>query len=89
MANYEEMLASIKTRGVKQVLQFASDGLESMCDAVKRQFPDVQHQQCWVHLSHTVARYIRNKNRKTVLGDLKKVYQLGSAGEAEKHSGNF
>lgn len=89
MANYEEMLASIKTRGVKQVLQFASDGLESMRDAVKRQFPDVQHQQCWVHLSRTVARYIRNKNRKTVLGDLKKVYQLGSAGEAEKHSRNF
>lgn len=83
-ANYEEMLTSIKARGVKQVLLFASDGLEGMRDAVKRQFPEAEHQQCWVHLSRTVARYIRSKDRKTVLGDLKKVYQSGSAGEAEK-----
>ena len=83
-ANYEEMLASTKARGVKQVLLFASDGLEGMRDAVKRQFPEAEHQQCWVNLSRTVARYIRSKDRKTVLGDLKKVHQSGSAGEAEK-----
>lgn len=45
-ANYEEMLTSIKARGVKQVLLFASDGLEGMRDAVKRQFPEAEHQQC-------------------------------------------
>ena len=83
-ANYEEMLASIKQRGVEEVLLFASDGLEGMRDAVKRQFPKAEHQQCWVHLSRTVARYIRNKDRKEVLGDLKKVYQASSEESARE-----
>lgn len=83
-SNYEEMLTSIKARGVKQVLLFASDGLEGMRDAVKRQFPEAEHQQCWVHLSRTVARHIRNKDRKTVLSDLKKVYRSASADDAKK-----
>ena len=83
-SNYEEMLASIKQRGVEEVLLFASDGLEGMRDAVKRQFLKAEHQQCWVHLSRTVARYIRNKDRKEVLGDLKKVYQASSEESARE-----
>lgn len=39
-SNYEEMMSEIKSRGVKEVLLFASDGLEGMRDAVKRQFPN-------------------------------------------------
>lgn len=83
-SNYEEMMAALKARGVKQVLLFASDGLEGMRDAVKRQFPEAEHQQCWVHLSRTVSRYIRNKDRKEVLGDLKTVYRATSEEEARK-----
>lgn len=95
--NYEEMLTSIKGRGVKQVLLTASDGLEGMRDAVKRQFPEAEHQQCWVHLSRTVARNIRQKDRKEVLNDLKPVYRAKSEAEArtaldaflEKHTGHY
>ena len=96
-ANYEEMIQGIKSRGVKQVLLFASDGLEGMRDAVKRQFPDADHQQCWVHLSRTVCRYLRKKDRKEILGDLKIVYRAKSEEEAEealqeflnKHGGQY
>lgn len=96
-ANYEEMMQGIKSRGVEQVLLFASDGLEGMRDAVKRQFSDADHQQCWVHLSRTVCRYIRNKDRKEVPGDLKSVYRAESEEKAEKalqefldrHSGKY
>ena len=83
-SNYEEMMASLKARGVKQVLLFASDGLEGMRDAVQRQFPEAEHQQCWVHLSRTVSRYIRNKDRKEVLGDLKAVYRATSEEDARE-----
>lgn len=88
-SNYEEMMASIKARGVKQVLLFASDGLEGVRDAVKRQFPEAEHQQCWVHLSRTVCRYIRNKDRKEVLGDLKAVYRADSEDEARQALADF
>ena len=83
-SNYEEMMASLKARGVKQVLLFASDGPEGMRDAVKRQFPEAEHQQCWVHLSRTVSRYIRNKDRKEVLGDLKAFYRATSEEDARE-----
>ena len=88
-ANYEEMMESLKSRGVKQVLLFASDGLAGMRDAVKRQFPEAEHQQCWVHLSRTVTRYIRNKDRKDVLNDLKSVYRSNSEDEAKKALSEF
>ena len=88
-ANYEEMMESIKKRGVKQVLLFASDGLAGMRDAVKRQFPEAEHQQCWVYLSRTVARYIRNKDRKNVLDDLKSVYRATSENEVRKALAEF
>ena len=87
--NYEEMLTSIKERGVKQVLLFASDGLEGMRDAVNRQFPQSEHQQCWVHLSRTVARYIRQRDRKELLNDLKSVYHADNAENAERALTSF
>ena len=83
-SNYEEMLKTIKQRGVKQVLLFASDGLEGVRDAVKRQFPESEHQQCWVHLSRTVSRYVRNKDRKEMLEDLKTVYRASSEDTAKE-----
>jgi len=88
-SNYEEMLAGLKERGVKQVLMTASDGLEGMRDAVKRQFPEAEHQQCWVHLGRTVARYVRNKERKEILDDLKPVYNAESAEEAQNKLDEF
>ena len=96
-ANYEEMLASIKKRGVEDVLMFASDGLPSIRDAVLRQFPRSQHQQCWVHLSRTVGRRIRKCDRSEVLNDLKQVYKSDTEAQAkeqleqflEKHKKNY
>ncbi|MCI6648266.1 MAG: transposase [Lachnospiraceae bacterium] len=83
------MLAGLKDRGVKQVLLFASDGLAGVRDAVKRQFPEAKHQQCWVHLSRTVSRYIRQKDRKEVLDDLKNVYKADDADSAQKELDAF
>ena len=45
--------------------------------------------RCWVHLSRTVARYIRNKDRKNVLDDLKSVYRTTSENEARKALAEF
>ena len=56
-ANYEEMLQNIKSRGVKQVLLFASDGLEGMRDAVKRQFPDADARCAATSAIRTAKRF--------------------------------
>lgn len=88
-ANYEELMASIRQRGVQQVLLFASDGLVGMRDAVKRQFPEAEHQQCWVHLSRTVARHIRQKDHKQILNELKSVYRADNEDQAKAASRSF
>ena len=56
------------------MLLFVSDGLFGIADALKRQFPYADHQSCWVHLSRTVTRFIREKDRYKILNDLKSVY---------------
>ena len=88
-SNYEEMLAGLKSRGLKQVLLFVSDGLIGMREAVLRQFPHAKHQSCWVHISRTVSRLLRNKDRKEVLNDLKTVYIQGSAERANEELNLF
>lgn len=88
-ANYEEMLTGLKQRGLKEVLLFISDGLTGMADAVKRQFPKADHQSCWVHLCRSVARLVREKDRKEILGALKIVYTQDDAASAEKELDAF
>ena len=61
-ANYEEMMESIKKRGVKQVLLFASDGLAGMRDAVKRQFPGTEHQQSSLPSTENAIRNLQGSS---------------------------
>lgn len=88
-SNYEEMLQNLKERGLSEVLLFVSDGLSGMADAVKRQFPKADHQSCWVHLCRNVIRLVREKDRKQLLSELKKVYTKESVEEAEKELETF
>lgn len=88
-SNYEDMLTGLKQRGLEEVLLFVSDGLAGMADAVKRQFPKADHQSCWVHMSRSVARLIREKDRKEILGALKAVYTQDDAASAEKELDAF
>ena len=88
-ANYEEMLHDLKERGLSEVLLFVSDGLQGIKDAVKRQFPKADHQSCWVHISRNVTRLIREKDRKQILGELKKVYTRETKEAAEKELQEF
>lgn len=88
-ANYEEMIVSLKNRGLEQVLLFVSDGLQGMRDAVLRQFPSAEHQQCWVHVSRSVSRHIRNKDRAEILDELKAVYRATSKDDAQKELQRF
>jgi len=88
-SNYEDMLVNLKQRGLKEVLLFVSDGLIGIRDALLRQFPQAQHQSCWVHICRNVAKLIRLKDRRDVLADLKPVYTQETASDAEKELDRF
>ena len=87
--NYADMLANLKQRGLKEVLLFVSDGLTGIRDALLRQFPQAQHQSCWVHICRNVAKLVRLKDRKEVLADLKPVYTQETSDDAERELDRF
>ena len=45
-SNYQEMLLSLKNRGLEQVLLFITDGLNGIRNACLEVFPSAKHQAC-------------------------------------------
>ena len=88
-SNYADMLSSLKERGLNEVLLFVTDGLTGIRDALLRQFPNAEHQSCWVHICRNVAKLVRMKDRQEVLADLKPVYSQDTASEAEAKLDEF
>ena len=82
-SNYQEMLLSLKNRGLEQVLLFITDGLNGIRNACLEVFPSAKHQVCWTHLCRNVMKYVRAKDKATVMNELKCVYNASSASEAE------
>ena len=60
-------MESIKKRGVKQVLLFASDGLAGMRDAVKRQFPETEHQQSSLPSTENTIRNLQGASYAAII----------------------
>lgn len=87
--NYTELLRSLKERGLEKVDLFVSDGLPGIRDACLEVFPASMHQSCWVHLSRSLGRYVRAKDRKEVLDALKKVYRADTVEKAKEELALF
>jgi len=87
--NYKDMLLDLKNRGVEQVLLFVTDGLTGLREACLEVFPNAKHQSCWTHIVRNVIKYVRSKDRKTVLDDLKRVYNAASLALAKNELYNF
>ncbi|MET3684490.1 transposase-like protein, partial [Alkalibacillus flavidus] len=79
---WEELINRLKERGIQDVLLFVSDGLPGMTDAIHRVFPKAEHQVCCVHVSRNIASKVRVKDRETILGDFKGVYQASDYDKA-------
>jgi putative transposase len=44
--NYRNLLQSLKSRGLKNVLLFANNGLTGLQDTILEEFPKAKHQTC-------------------------------------------
>ena len=74
-SNYQDMLLSLKERGLEHVLLFVTDGLKGLRETCLEVFPMAKHQSCWTHIARNVMKYVRAKDKTTVMNDLKTVYQ--------------
>ena len=87
--NYRSLLQSLKSRGLKEVLVFVSDGLTGLQDAVLEEFPKAKHQACWTHVARNVMNRVRASDKLEVGDDLRQVHQANNLKEALDRYGVF
>ena len=76
------VMNDLKNSGVKDVYVFCVDGLSGFREAINAAFPKSQIQRCIIHQIRSSTRYVSYKDIKSLMTDLKKIYQAISEDEA-------
>ena len=69
------VLTDLKQRGVEDILIACIDGLKGFPEAIEAVFPKTKIQLCIIHQIRTTIRYVPEKDKKSVIADLKPVYK--------------
>ena len=69
------ILNELQSRGVRDILIAAVDGLKGFPDAIESVFPKTEIQLCIVHMIRNSLRYVGWKDRKAVAKELKSIYK--------------
>ena len=77
------VLTELKNRGLNDIFITCIDGLNGFPDAIEAVYPKAKVQVCVVHAIRNSLRYVSWKDRKSVVSDLKTVYQASTLEEAE------
>ncbi len=76
------VMNDLKNRGVKDVYVFCVDGLSGFREAINAAFPKSQIQRCIIHQIQSSTRFVSYMDIKSLMVDLKKVYQAINEDEA-------
>lgn len=79
-----QVLTDIQNRGVKDIFIACIDNLKGFADAIESVYPQAEVQLCVIHQIRNSTKYVPFKERKTVMADLKEVYQAATQQQAEK-----
>lgn len=88
-SKWEEILGSLKSRGLRSPRLFVTDGLSGMPEAISNVFPGAKHQRCWVHLVRNMTSDARKKDRDEISGDAKRIYGSRDRASAEAELRSF
>jgi transposase-like protein len=82
-------LTDLKNRGLDDIFVACIDGLSGFAEALHAAYPKARVQLCIVHLVRAALRYVSTEDSKSVVGDLKKIYQAATLEEAEQALDEF
>lgn len=82
---WASVLASLKERGVEDILIACVDGLLGFPEAINSLFPNTEVQLCIIHQIRHSMRYVASADQKEFMIDLKKIYQAPSKDAAENN----
>jgi transposase-like protein len=77
-------LTDLKSRGLSDVFVACVDGLTGFPEAIRAAYPQARVQLCVVHLVRAALKYVKDKDSREVVADLKAIYRAATAGEAEQ-----
>ncbi len=69
-----KVMNDLKARGVEDILVAVVDGLKGFPEAIEAVFPQTAVQTCIVHLIRNSLDFVSWKDRKPVVGELRKIY---------------
>lgn len=84
-----QILTDVQNRGAKDFFIACVDGLKGFPEAIESVYPHTEVQLCIVHLVRASLNYVNWKQRKEVAGDLRLIYQAGTAADAEMRRDEF
>ena len=71
---WSEMLKGFKSRGLKQVELFLSDGVVGMKEAICQSYPKAHFQRCLVHVMCNISAKMRVDDRQKALDEFKQIH---------------
>ncbi len=77
-----QVMNDLKNRGIKDVYVFCVDGLKGFREAINAAFPKSAIQRCIIHQIRSSTKYVNYKDMKSLMADLKKIYQAVTEEEA-------
>jgi transposase-like protein len=83
------LLDDIKSRGVKHVDLWVTDGNQTMIDAITQQFPDSQRQRCVKHKMENILAHVPDKQAKGVGQEFMAIFYQKSREKAELQAAAF
>jgi len=83
------ILTELKNRGVREILIVCVDGLKGFPQAIEAVFPQAIVQTCIVHMIRASLNYVSWKERKTMVKEIKPIYQAATEAEAERALDEF
>jgi transposase-like protein len=80
------LLDDIKSRGVKQVDLWVTDGNQTMIDAINQRFPDSQRQRCVKHKLENILAHVPDKQHHAVGKEFMTIFYQKNREKAEQQA---
>ena len=83
-SGWEDLLRSLKKRGIETVDLVVADGLTGLENSVSKVFPNADFQKCVVHLKRYILNKISHKHKSEVAEDLKEIFNVSDSSYTKK-----
>jgi len=74
---WNELLESLKSRGLRQTDLVIADGLPGLDQVIHKAFPEARHQKCVTHLKRGILTKVKAADKDCVAEDLRDVFLTG------------